>query len=163
MFMGGDETSMSSMALVQDFLGQKRLAVVGVSRKPDDFSRKLFCELRDRGYDVVPVNPEVDEIDGKKCFAHLQDVQPPVDGALLMTSPAVSDRVVEECARAGIGRVWMYRAGGAGAVSSQAMRFCESHGISVIPGECPLMFLPQGHWFHRLHGLVRKITGRYPR
>src|ERR1017187_7078098 len=87
MFMGGDETSMSSLALVQDFLGQKRLAVVGVSRKPDDFSRKLFCELRDRGYDVVPVNPEVDEIDGKKCFAHLQDVQPPVDGALLMTSP----------------------------------------------------------------------------
>src|ERR1035441_8354296 len=52
------------------------------------------------------------EIDGKKCLAPLQDVQPPVDGALLMTSPAVSDRVVEECARAGIGRVWMYRFSG---------------------------------------------------
>jgi uncharacterized protein len=154
---------MSSMAMVQDFLGQKRLAVVGVSRKADDFSRQLFCELRNRGYDVVPVNPEVDEIDGQRCFAHLQDVQPPVDGALLMTSPTVSEKVVQECADAGIRRVWMYRAGGAGAVSSEAVRFCESHGIAVIPGECPLMFLPQGSWFHRLHGVVRKITGSYPR
>ncbi len=154
---------MSSLALVQDFLGQKRLAVVGVSRKADDFSRKLFCELRNRGYDVVPVNPEVDEIDGQRCFAHLQDVQPPVDAALLMTSPAVSDKVVEECASAGVTRVWMYRAGGAGAVSTKAVRFCESHGMSVIPGECPLMFLPQGSWFHRFHGVLRKITGRYPR
>ena len=154
---------MSSMALVQDFLGQKRLAVVGVSRTPDNFSRKLFSELRDRGYDVVPVNPEADEIDGQPCFAHLRDVQPPVDGALLMTSPAASETVVEECASAGIRRVWMYRAAGAGAVSSEALRFCEAHGISVIPGECPLMFLPQGSWFHRLHGMVRKIGGRYPR
>jgi predicted CoA-binding protein len=154
---------MSSMALVQDFLGQKRLAVVGVSRKPDDFSRKLFCQLWDRGYDVVPVNPEADEIDGQRCFAHLQDVTPPVNGALLMTSPVASEKVVQECADAGISRVWMYRAGGAGAVSTEAVQFCESHGIAVIPGECPLMFLPQGAWFHRFHGTVRKITGRYPR
>ena len=153
---------MSSMALVQDFLGQKRLAVVGVSRKPEDFSRKLFLELRDRGYDVVPVNPEAAEIDGQKCFAHLQDVQPPVDGALLMTSPSASETVVQECASAGIKRVWMYRAAGDGAVSPQAVRFCESHSISIIPGECPLMFLPHGAWFHRLHGVVRKITGKYP-
>ena len=154
---------MSSMALVRDFLGQKRLAVVGVSRNPDDFSRKLFGELRDKGYDVVPVNPGADEIDGHKCFAHLQDVHPPVDGVLLMTSPGASEKVVRECATAGIRRVWMYRAGGVGAVSSQAVRFCESQGIAVIPGECPLMFLPRGSWFHRLHGVVRKITGRYPR
>jgi predicted CoA-binding protein len=119
----GTVTLMSSMALVQDFLRQKRLAVVGVSRKPDDFSRKLFCELRDRGYDVVPVNPVADEIDGQPCFAHLKDVQPPVDGALLMTSPEASERVVQECASAGVKRVWMYRAGGPGAVSHKALEF----------------------------------------
>ena len=153
---------MSSMALVQDFLGQKRLAVVGVSRKPEDFSRKLFLELRGRGYDVVPVNPEAAEIDGQKCYAHLQDVQPPVDGALLMTSPSASETVVQECASAGIKRVWMYRASGDGAVSQQAVRFCEAHNISIIPGECPLMFFPHGAWFHRLHGVVNRIIGRYP-
>jgi predicted CoA-binding protein len=152
---------MSSMAFMQDFLAQKRLAVVGVSRKPEDFSRKLFGELRERGYEVVPVNPLADEIDGQRCFAHLQEIQPPVDGALLMTSPEASERVVQECVDAGVPRVWMYRAGGTGAVSPKALQFCEAHNIALVPGECPLMFL-RGSWFHRLHGVVRKITGKYP-
>jgi hypothetical protein len=56
----------------------------------------------------------------------------------------------------------MYRAGGAGAVSPSAVEFCKSHGIAVVAGECPFMLFPGGSWFHRLHGLVKKITGSYP-
>jgi hypothetical protein len=82
---------------------------------------------------------------------------------LLMTAPAVTDVVVRDCAEAGIKRVWMYRAAGRGAVTAEAVRFCESSGMSVIPGECPFMFLPGGAWIHRVHGLVRKIAGSYPR
>ena len=154
---------MSSMACIQDFLSQKRLAVVGISRQPRDFSRLLFGELRRRGYDAVPVNPEADEIDGQKCFANVQDIRPQVDGLLLMTAPSVTAKVVQECADAGIRRIWMYRAGSkGGAVNPEALSFCQAHDISVVPGECPLMFLPRVSWFHRLHGVVRKITGKYP-
>ena len=71
---------MTSMQLIQDFLGQRRLAVVGVSRQPRDFSLALFRELRKRGYDAVPVNPEAERIDKQPCFARLQSVNPPVDG-----------------------------------------------------------------------------------
>jgi hypothetical protein len=56
-----------------------------------------------------------------------------------------------------------YRAAGRGAVTADAVSFCESSGMSVIPGECPLMFLPGGAWIHRFHGLVKKITRSYPR
>jgi uncharacterized protein len=154
---------MTKLAQIQDFLGQKRLAVVGVSTRPQDFSRTLFREFRKRGYDAVPVNPAASEIDGQPCFARLADIEPPVDGALLMTSPAATDQVVRDCAGAGIKRVWMYRALGAGAVSASAVKFCEAEGITVIPGECPFMFLPEGAWFHGLHGLVKKIFGAYPR
>jgi uncharacterized protein len=153
---------MSSMPMIQDFLGQKRLAVVGVSRQPKDFSHTLFRELRKRGYDAVPVNPEAEQIDEQRCYARLQAVQPPVDAALLMTSPSATDQVVRDCAEAGIKRVWMYRAAGAGAVSPAAVKFCEDRGITVVPGECPYMFLSGGGWFHHLHGFVRKITGSYP-
>ena len=153
---------MSSMQMIQDFLGQKRLAVVGVSRQPKDFSLALFRELRKRGYDAVPVNPEAEQIDEQPCYARLQAVHPPVDGALLMTSPAATDQVVRDCADAGIKRVWMYRAAGDGAVSPAAVKFCEESGIAVIPGECPFMFFSGGGWFHHLHGFVRKITGAYP-
>ncbi len=153
---------MSSLSQIQDFLGQKRFAIVGVSRQPKDFSRSLLREFRARGYDAVPVNPDLTEIDGLACFAHVRDVQPAVDGVLLMTSPVVTDQVVQECAEVGVKRVWMYRAGGKGAVSEAAVRYCEGKGISVIPGECPLMFLAGGSWFHRAHGFIRKITGAYP-
>jgi hypothetical protein len=57
----------------------------------------------------------------------------------------------------------MYRAGGAGAVSADAIGFCAANGISVVPGECPFMFFPGTPWFHRMHGWVKKITGSYPR
>ena len=154
---------MSSKAVIQDFLNQKRLAIVGVSREPKDFSLALFREFRKRGYDAVPVNPKAKKIDEQPCFASVQAVQPPVDGAVLMTMPAVTDAVVRDCAEAGIKRVWMYRAAGDGAVSPNAVKYCEQQGIAVVPGECPLMFLAGTSWFHRLHGLVRKITGAYPR
>jgi uncharacterized protein len=153
---------MSSLQVIQDFLSQKRLAVVGVSRHSKDFSLALFRELHERGYEVVPVNPAAEEIDEKPCFARLQAIHPPVDGALLMTSPAVTSTVVRDCAEAGIKRVWMYRAGGAGAASPEAIKYYKEHGIAVIPGECPFMFFPEAGWFHRFHGMLRKITGSYP-
>jgi predicted CoA-binding protein len=148
---------------IEDFLAQKRLAMIGISRRPSEFSALLFKELCRRGYDVVPVNPGTPEVLGRKCFARVQDVEPPVEAALLMTSPEVTDAVVRDCAEAGIRRVWMYRAAGKGAVSSQAIEFCRERGIRVVPGECPLMFLPQSGVIHRLHGVLRKLTGRYPK
>jgi uncharacterized protein len=151
----------ASLETIEDFLAQKRIAMVGVSRQSKDFSVMLFDELCRRGYDMVPVNPNANEIRGGRCFARLQDVHPPVDGAILMTSPAASETVVRDCAEADIRRVWMYRAGGQGAVSAKAVEFCRANGIEVVPGECPFMFLPRAG-FHRLHGLIRKIAGSYP-
>ena len=124
---------------------------------------KLFEELCRRGYDVIPVNPNAAEVQGIRCFARVQDIQPPVDGALLMTSPEATETVVNDCAEAGIRRVWMYRAAGQGSVSAKAVEFCLGRGMLVVPGQCPFMFLPDTAGFHRFHGFVRKITGRYPR
>ncbi len=152
-----------SLNTIEDFLRQKRIAMVGVSRNKKDFSIMLFKELRRRGYGVVPVNPKATEIQGQKCFAHVQDVQPPVDTVLLMTPPAVTDTVVHDCAEAGVQRVWMYRAGDrGGAVSPEAIAYCRERGMQVIPGECPFMFLPQ-NGFHRIHGWLVKISGKFPK
>jgi predicted CoA-binding protein len=156
-------TQRASMETIEDFLAQKRIAMAGISRDPANFSVKLFEELCRRGYDVVPVNPNAEQVQGRRCFARLQDIQPPVEAALLMTSPEVTETVVNDCAEAGIRRVWMYRAGGKGAVSRQAVQFCRERAIQVVPGQCPFMFLPDTAGFHRFHGFVRKITGRYPR
>jgi len=152
----------ASLETIEDFLAQKRIAMVGVSREPKEFSGMLFKELSKRGYDMVPVNPATSEVLGRTCYARVQDIQPAVDAAILMTSPAVTESVVRDCAEAGIRRVWMYRAGGQGAVSGAAVEFCRAHGIQVVPGECPFMFLPNAG-FHAVHTFIRKVTFRYPR
>jgi predicted CoA-binding protein len=159
---------MTTLQDIRSFLALRRLAVVGVSRRGNDFSRVLFRELRQRGYDVVPVNPalaevEEAEVDGISCAAKIADIAPPVEGALLLTSPSVTDKVLEDCVRAGIHHVWLYRASGAGAVRPSAISFCQSHGVAVVGGECPFMFLPETGLVHRLHGFCRKMTGTYPR
>jgi uncharacterized protein len=153
----------ASLETIEDFLAQKRIAMAGISRDPKSFSASLFGELCRRGYDVVPVNPNTVELQGRRCFARVQDIQPPVEAVLLMTSPEATETVVYDCAEAGIRRVWMYRAAGKGSVSAKAVAFCHEQGIDVVPGECPFMFLPEAAGFHRFHGFIRKITGRYPR
>ncbi len=156
-------TQHASLETIQDFLAQKRIAMAGVSRDPRSFSVALFDELCRCGYDVVPVNPNVKEVKGRRCFARVQDIQPPVDAALLMTSPNETEHVVNDCAEARISRIWMYKAAGKGAVSARAVEFCRERGLKVIPGECPFMFLPEAAGIHRFHGFVRRIIGSYPR
>ena len=154
---------MTTLAVrANDFLARRRIALVGVSRDPLDLSRALFLELRQRGYDVVPVHPELTSVDGVPCARKLQDVHPAVDGALLMTPPAATERVVRDCAEAGVARVWMHRGAGRGAVSPEAVAFCREHGIAVVEGACPFMFLPRASLVHRVHGFVARLFGRHP-
>lgn len=154
--------SPNTLESIKDFLEQKRLALVGVSHREQDFSRSVFRELRRRGYSVIPVNPNLTEVEGQRCFPHVQDITPPVDAAMLMTSPAVSEEVVRDCKLAGVTQVWMHQGAGAGASNPWASDFCRQHGIRVIEGECLFMFLPRTPFFHRLHGCVRKLMGKYP-
>ena len=153
---------MTPIERVQEFLAGKRFAFIGLSRRPNDFSRALFREFLARGFEPVPVHPLADEIEGVRCFSKVEEIQPPIDRALLMTSPGVVDVLVQECARAGVQSIWLYRGAGQGCVTESAVQFCESKGIRVIPGECPFMFFDGAAWFHRAHGFVRKILGTYP-
>jgi predicted CoA-binding protein len=154
---------MVSLDAIHDFLAQKRFAFVGVARQPRHFSHSLFREFRARGYEPVPVHLVSDLIDDVPCFRSLREIDPPVDSVLFMTPSAVTEVLVRECIDAGIKRVWFYRATGRGAGSPAAVKFCEDHGVSVIPGECPLMYFPGTAVIHRLHGGLKKIAGTYPR
>lgn len=143
---------------IEDFLKQKRLALVGVSRNERDFTRVLFRDFLRRGYDAVPVNPACEAVDGRACFHRVQDITPPVDGALLLTPPAKTESIAMDCAEAGIRRIWMYRSLGNGAVSSRAVGFCKSKGLRVIAGYCPYMFWKDAGFLHRLHGFFVKLS-----
>jgi predicted CoA-binding protein len=153
---------MASKRAIDSFLSCRRIAVVGASRDPKDFSRTILRAFVERGYDVVPVNAAGGEVDGRPSARRVGEVTPPIEAALLMTPPSASERVVRECAEAGVKRVWMHRGAGRGAVSPEAVAFCRERGIEVVDGECPFMFLPGRGWVHGAHRFFRRLGGRLP-
>lgn len=154
---------MATKATIESFLSDRRLAVVGVSRDGKDFSRAVLRAFLERGYDAVPVNAAGGEVEGRTCARRLGDVQPPVEAALLLTPPAATDEVVKDCAQAGVKRVWMHRGAGRGAVSDDAVVFCREHGMQVVDGACPFMFLSGTGFGHGLHRFALRLVGRLPR
>jgi predicted CoA-binding protein len=154
--------STNTLSSISAFLAERRIALVGVSRTSQEFSRTLLREFLKRGYDVVPVNPAVTEIEGRKCFANLRDIDPPVRAALILTGPKVTESVVHDCLAQGVSHIWLHRAGGPGAVTPGAVALCREQHVNLIAGECPLMFLSGTAFPHRVHGLFRKLLGSYP-
>jgi uncharacterized protein len=148
---------------IDDFLALKRLAFVGISMNPKALSRGLWHELLDRRYEVLPVNPAASELDGKPCYPRVQDIQPPVEGAIVISRGDAMEQAVKDCAEAGIRHVWLYKGLGSPQVSAAAVEFCKANGIDVVAGECPYMFLEGSPFIHQLHAVGKKVTGGYPR
>lgn len=154
---------MTAKYAIDNFLAQKRIAIVGASRGQNDFSRGLLREMRMRGYDTVPVNRNAEEIEGLKCFPSVRDIEPPVDGALVMVPAKAVESVINECAEAGITRVWVHGMGMGDGPGVTIQALCEEKGITLVPGQCPYMFLTDTAWIHRFHGTILKWLGKYPK
>jgi len=150
---------MATKAEVMDFTAQRVLAVVGVSRTPTKFGTTAFRELKAKGYRLFPVNRNVESVEGERCYPSLKELPEPVGGVLVVVPPAEAEKVVRDAAEAGIRRVWLQN----GAESEAAIRYCEQQGISVISGECILMFAEPAGFGHRLHRWFRGVTGKLPR
>ncbi len=150
---------MTSKAVVEGFLAQRTLAVVGASRARRKFGNFAFKALKARGYRLFPINPHAENIEGEHCYPNLTSLPEPVDGVLVVVPPTETEQVVREAARAGISRVWIQQ----GAESEAAIRFCEESGMSVVHGECILMFAPPVTSFHRFHRWIWRILGKLPR
>ena len=150
------------LRLIEEFLAIKRFAMVGVSRNERDFSRRLYSEFLDRGYEVIPVNPLAQEIGHRECYRQIRDIRPGVSSALLMTPPGILEDVLQNCADAGVTLAWIYGITGEKNYRRSIEQAREKFGMKVIAGYCPYMFLPSASLFHRFHGAVWKFTGKYP-
>jgi len=126
--------------LVKEFLHQKRFAVVGSFRAEDKYAYKILRTLRNKGYEVMPVNPNKKEVDGLTCYASISDIPGVVDVADLVTPPPITEKIVKECKEKGITRVWMQP----GAESDKAIKFCQDNGISVIHSLCVMLEMVDG-------------------
>jgi predicted CoA-binding protein len=84
-----------------------RIAVVGASNDPSKYGNIIVNNLKGHGYVVLPVNLREDTIAGLPVYRTLADVPKPVDIVDVVTPPAVTRRILQEAAAAGVPLVWL--------------------------------------------------------
>ena len=149
--------------LVQDFLAQKKIAVVGVSDKRDTGCNAVYQRFKEAGYTVYPVNPRLSTFQGEACYPNLKSIPEKPGAVFVLANPQVTEQIVQQCVGLGVQHVWMHcmmgtKAGlvaGMTSVSQDAVRMCREKGISVIPGSCPNQFLNPDFG----HKMMRVIFG----
>ena len=123
--------------LIKEFLAQKNIAVVGSFRSKEKVAYKIFLQLKEKGYNVFPVNPSLSDVEGVKCYPSISDILYPIDAVDIVTPPEATEKIVEECKKKGIKYVWMQP----GAESENAIKFCEHNNIKVIHNSCLMVEL----------------------
>jgi hypothetical protein len=149
---------MTTKKIVEEFLLQKKIAVVGVSRKKTKFGNAIYKELKQKGYQVFPVNPHINTFEGDICCPNLLSLPEKVDVVVINVPSVQTEKVVREAKEAGINKVWLQQ----GSQSENAVKFCEENGIEYVSNECILMFAHPSAFIHRAHRWIWGVLGKLP-
>lgn len=57
----------------------KTIAIIGASNDRKKYGNKAVRAFKDGGWTVYPVNPKLEEVEGIKCYASIEDVPEPID------------------------------------------------------------------------------------
>jgi predicted CoA-binding protein len=145
------------MKSVARFLTLGKYAMAGVSRDPRKFGQSAFRELRKKGMDLVPVNPNAETIDGIKCFNSVSELPSDVRGLIFMTPKEETLSVAREAIAHGIKDIWIQQ----GAESKSVIAELEKEDVNLIHNQCIMMFWKPNS-IHSFHRFLKKIFGGLP-
>jgi predicted CoA-binding protein len=93
------------------------------------------------GYEVIPVNPSVDEVLGQRCYPNLASI--PEDAGVevvdIFRRAEDAGGVVDEAIELGADGIWMQL----GVIDRDAARRAEESGLEVVMDHCPAIELPR--------------------
>jgi predicted CoA-binding protein len=132
----------------EDILGipkkYKKIAIVGVSHKPERPSHQVAEYLLKEGFEVEFINPVRNEILGKKVYPSLsslpENFNPEV--VIIFRKPEYVLPIVEEAIKLKPKVIWLQE----GVVNEEAKNLAEKHGIKVVMNLC----------FKKVHILLKK-------
>jgi len=110
----------------------RRIAMVGLSANPYRPSNFTARYMKAAGYDIFPVNPREREILGRRCYASLADVPPPIEIVDIFRESAAVPAIVEEAIAAGAKVIWMQL----GVIHEAAAARALEAGLEVVMDRC---------------------------
>lgn len=110
----------------------KQIAVVGLSSNPDRTSYMVSKAMQDAGYEVIPVNPTVDEVLGVKAVASLKEIEGHVDIVNVFRRSEHLPEVAKEFVEIDANIFWAQQ----GLVNEEAYAFLKEKGYTVVMDRC---------------------------
>lgn len=110
-------------------------AIIGATDNEEKYGFKVFKNLLDKGFDVIPINPRGGELLGKKVYPKLEDVDKDIDVAVFVVPPQITQILLLSIQRLGIDKVFLQP----GSESEQAINFCKEYDIACIHNACIML------------------------
>ena len=119
----------------------RTIALVGASDRPDRASYGVMAYLQQRGYRVIPVNPQItgEHLHGEFVFRDLDQIGEPIDIVDIFRNSAAASEAVDAAIPAGAKAVWMQL----GVVNEAAAARAEAAGLQVVMDRCPKIEIPR--------------------
>jgi len=112
----------------------RNVAVVGLSYDSERTSYKIASYLAEHGYNIIPVNPNAQEILGRTSYPDLSSIPEKVDVVQIFRRPEDVGPVVEEAIKVGARAVWMQE----GIANEEAAARARGAGLLVVMDKCML-------------------------
>ena len=144
---------------IDAFLAGKTIALIGASRNKKKFGYLSFRSLLDKGYNVIPVNPNTDTIDDVKCYQKISELPPEVDSALIMTPKETTDEALRQAINKGIKNIWVQQMSD----TNDTIKIAEEYQHEIITGKCIFMFAEPVSGIHKFHRILVKWFGGLPK
>lgn len=128
-----EKTDSHSDTEIRQIFDFKNVAVVGISNKQEKAGYYVPKYLSDKGYNIIPVNPNIDQVFGKKSFPDVSSIPEQVDIVDIFRKPADVLPVVKDAIKKqGIKVIWMQE----GISNEEAEKLALETGIDVVYNRC---------------------------
>lgn len=126
------------MDKIERFLQSNHFAVAGASTNRAKFGNKVLRCFKQNHYNVTPINPRSDKIEGLDCVKSIADLPSNINSLSIITPPQITELIVQQAITKGIKNIWMQP----GAESVSAIELCKENNINIIAdGSCLLVVL----------------------
>ncbi|WP_270182239.1 CoA-binding protein [Alkalihalobacillus sp. CinArs1] len=110
----------------------KRIAVVGLSNNPSRTSYMVSQAMQDAGYEIIPVNPTIDETLGKKAVDSLKDIEGHVDIVNVFRRSEFLPDIMKDAVDIGADVFWSQL----GVANEEAYRYGKEHNMTMVMDRC---------------------------
>ena len=123
-----------SDAEIKNFLTLKKVAVIGMSRTESKAAHFVPKYLSENGFDIIPINPNSDEILNRKCYKEITEVDGEIDIVDVFRPSEDVLPFVKEAIKKNPKVIWLQE----GIHNEEAESLAREHGIDVVFNRCML-------------------------